>query len=306
MKWTIKIEFTPDGNEPISRDLCACSRPLVDLMPEQIGLTLEEGRQLLQSVERAIIGNQIHAYTLYRQRCPSCGERQHFKDIRTKCVQTVFGGYRFRSRRIPTCSCRLLRGGPTAYFPTGEIIPRRTTSEVRYLLAELGARMPYREAGQFIEGEQLNHSYAPAGPPKNGAQAPRVGIDDTYLKNCKRATKGQFQVTGGRFERDGKLEGRFAFVSSIPGWTPMQFAGILRQHGRVANTEVSVVNDGDKGLRTFVEKVMGLRVVSQLDWFHIGMRLEHLRKVVRMPVTYAEYRQNPEASKPLEQRVSKL
>ena len=169
-------------------------------------------------------------------------------------IQTAFGGYRLRSRRIRTRSSRLLRGGPTAYFPTGEIIPRRTTPEVRYLLAELGARMPYREAarvlricgfsgmrasrsairrhtieaGQFIEGEQLNDSYAPANPPKNGAQSLCVGIDDTYLKNCRRTSKEQFQVTGGRFERDGKLKGRFAFVSSMPGWTPMQFSGILR------------------------------------------------------------------------------
>ena len=332
MKWTISIEFTPDGDKPIRRDLGTFSRPLADLMPEQIGLTLEEGRQLLQVVERAMIGNQIHAYTLYRQYCQSCGKRQHYKDVRTKCMQTVFGGYRLRSRRIRTCLCRLLCGGPTAYFPTAEIIPRRTTPEVRYLLAELGARMPYREAarvlsicgfagmragrsairrhtieaGHFIEGEQLNDSYAPANPPTHGARTICVGIDDTYLKNCKRTTRGQFQVTGGRFERDGKLEGRFAFVSSMPGWTPMQFAGILRQHGRVAKTEVSVVNDGDKGLRNFVGRIMDRRVESQLDWFHIGMRLEHLRKVVRMPTTYAEYRQNPEASKPQDQRVSKL
>ena len=28
---------------------------------------------------------------------------------------------------------------------------------------------------------------------------------------------------------------------------------------------------------------------SQLDWFHIGMRLELLRKAVVMPTTYQEY-----------------
>jgi hypothetical protein len=32
------------------------------------------------------------------------------------------------------------------YFPLGEIIPRRTTPEVRYLFAERGARMLYRAA----------------------------------------------------------------------------------------------------------------------------------------------------------------
>jgi hypothetical protein len=36
-------------------------------------------------------------------------------------------------------------------FPLGEIIPRRTTPEVRYLFAELGARMPYRAASRTLK-----------------------------------------------------------------------------------------------------------------------------------------------------------
>ena len=43
MKWTIRVELTPDGNEPITCDIGTITRPIVDLSPEQIGLTLEEG-----------------------------------------------------------------------------------------------------------------------------------------------------------------------------------------------------------------------------------------------------------------------
>ena len=43
MKWTIRIELTPDGNPPISREIGSINRPMVDLCPEQVGLTLEEG-----------------------------------------------------------------------------------------------------------------------------------------------------------------------------------------------------------------------------------------------------------------------
>ena len=67
-----------------------------------------------------------------------------------------------------------------------------------------------------------------------------------------------------------------------------------------------VVNDGDKGLRNFVESVMGRRVQCQLDWFHIGMRLELLRKIVQMPQTYPEYCKNPKAWMPAEEKVSKF
>ena len=152
MKWTIRIEFTPDGNEPGDQEIGTISRPIADLRPEQVGLTLEEGRQLIRCIESTMIANQVHAYTLACKPCSICGQRQHFKDIRTKCLQTVFGAYRFRGRRLRTCTCpcRILRGRPTSFFPTGEIIPRRTTPEVRYLFAELGARMPYREASQVL------------------------------------------------------------------------------------------------------------------------------------------------------------
>ncbi|HMB84372.1 MAG TPA: hypothetical protein VKI40_10025 [Terriglobales bacterium] len=48
MKWTIRIELTPDGNEPISCEIGTITRPIADLSSEQLGLTVEEGQQLLR------------------------------------------------------------------------------------------------------------------------------------------------------------------------------------------------------------------------------------------------------------------
>jgi hypothetical protein len=45
---------------------------------------------------------------------------------------------------------------------------------------------------------------------------------------------------------------------------------------------------------------------SQLDWFHIGMKLELLRKAVVMPVTYQEYFEDPQAFDPVQLRISRL
>jgi hypothetical protein len=39
MKWTIRVELTPDGNPPITYDIGTITRPIADLSPEQIGLT---------------------------------------------------------------------------------------------------------------------------------------------------------------------------------------------------------------------------------------------------------------------------
>jgi hypothetical protein len=143
MKWTIRVELTPDGNPPITYDIGTITRPIADLSPEQIGLTLEEGQQLLRRVQVQIIGSQAHAYALCRQPCVECGRPKRIKDIRTKCVQTVFGAFRFRGRRYRACGCR---GQPH------KLRQRRTTPEVRYLFAELGAGMPYRAASRVSIG----------------------------------------------------------------------------------------------------------------------------------------------------------
>jgi hypothetical protein len=98
MKWTIRIELTPDGNPPITYDIGTVTRPIADLSPEEIGLTLEEGQQLLRRIQVQIIGSQAHAYALCRRPCVYCGKPKRIKDICTKCVQTVFGAFRFRGR----------------------------------------------------------------------------------------------------------------------------------------------------------------------------------------------------------------
>jgi len=134
MKWTIRVELTPDGNPPITYDIGTITRPIADLSPEQIGLTIEDGQQLLRRIQVKVIASQAHAYALCRRTCVECGRPKRIKDIRTKCVQTVFGAFRFRGRRYRACGCRDHPGGFRHDFPLGEIIPRRTTPKVRYFV----------------------------------------------------------------------------------------------------------------------------------------------------------------------------
>jgi hypothetical protein len=150
MKWAIRVELTPDGSEPVTSEIGTITRPIADLAPEQVGLTLEEGRQLLQRIQMEIIANQAHAYALCRQPCADCGRLRRIKDTRSKCVQTAFGAFRFRGRRYRSCNCRNRPEELRQDFPLGEIIPRRTTPEVRFLFAELGAAMPYRAASRVL------------------------------------------------------------------------------------------------------------------------------------------------------------
>jgi hypothetical protein len=278
--WTIKLEFTPGGGEPQVRQIGTISRSMNDLRPEEAGLTLQEGRELLRGIECQIIANQVHFYTLCFGSCPDCGQRRQFKDVRTKCVQTVFGAYRFRGRGIRTCACEGMRASRTTIW--------------RHTVA----------LGKAIEEDQLDASRTGTSSSIVAPRTVSVGIDDTDIRHCQRDASRQIQVTGGRIERNGKLAERFAFVAAAPDWSRDQFAGILHQLGIGGCKSVRVVSDGDDGLRNFVRASLGKQVQSLLDWFHIGMRLERLRNAVRLPMTYAEFLRNPEQLKPLERRVS--
>jgi hypothetical protein len=56
-----------------------------------VGLALEEGQQLLRLAQMEIITAQARGYELCRRPCVDCGQRRHIKDVRAKCVQTIFG-----------------------------------------------------------------------------------------------------------------------------------------------------------------------------------------------------------------------
>ncbi len=323
MRWIVKLDLVRDDGVTETRELGTISRPAADLQPEDVGLTLAEGRALIGDIERAMIGDQVHIYTLSLRHCPDCGQLQHFKDVRTKCVQTVRGAYRLRGRRSRACPCQVKLGYSPAFFPLSELIPRRTTPEMRYLLAELGARMPYREvstvltacgfgrmrAGRMVAwrhtvglGRMIHQQQCAANrePPPRGRRRVRglsVGIDDTYVRSQSEGSR-QFQVTGGRFERNGRLAERFAFVSSSPDWSPQQFSGALREHGIVPGDPIRVISDGDDGLRHFMQNTISANVTQQLDWFHIGMRLERLRKAAGLPICYSEFIRNMDADAP--------
>ena len=51
-----------------AHELGSISRSMHDVQPEEVGLTLEEGRVLVQAIECKMIADQIHAYFLHGRR----------------------------------------------------------------------------------------------------------------------------------------------------------------------------------------------------------------------------------------------
>jgi hypothetical protein len=84
-------------------------RPVNDVSPEGVGLTLEEGQALVESVDCRVIADQVHACTMCCRHRPHRRRARHFRDARVNYVQTIAGFCRFRGRHLAACSCQMQR-----------------------------------------------------------------------------------------------------------------------------------------------------------------------------------------------------
>ena len=150
MKWTIRLELTP-SNPPITYDIGTITRRIADLSPEEIGLTLEEGQQLLRRVQVQIIGSQAHAYALCRR--PGCivGSPGALRTSALSAFNIFFGAFRFRGRRYRSCSCRDHRDGIAN--ASRWVKSFRGGQRQRYAICSpnSGSRMPYRAASRILK-----------------------------------------------------------------------------------------------------------------------------------------------------------
>jgi hypothetical protein len=73
---------------------------------EEIGLTLQQSKDILKQVQRNIVQTQIRVQSAASSRCMHCGGTLLLKDIRRRQIRTVFGKIKVACRRYIRCTCR--------------------------------------------------------------------------------------------------------------------------------------------------------------------------------------------------------
>ena len=84
------------------------------------------------------------------------------------------------------------------------------------------------------------------------AERLHVAIDGTYVKANRRGFERQHFVLAGRVERNGRLDGRFAWVAPNPEDALNLMKTTLRDHGLTTDSSVAVLADGADGLKNLV------------------------------------------------------
>src|SRR3954449_12167111 len=254
-----------------------------------LGLSLAEAKQVLAALQREAVAAQVRDHALGRPACRSCGGACHLKDYRQHRIATLFGQVTVRLPRFRCIACGGIESGVD--WPSHG----RSTPELDQLQAHLSALMTYRTAADVLEqmlpieagkdhetlrrhtlalGEQLRHR--PVVAPPTPAAAISLSVDSTFIRSCAAGGR-HLEVRVGNVETDAG--GRQVF-GAVAGPETDLVALIGRTLDSVGRTEATVLTgftDGCAGLRLILAAT-GVTEPAILDWFHVGMRLQHLEQ----------------------------
>ena len=90
-----------DLEEPIVEEIgCLCRG---DLLPETLGLTLQEGKDLLANIQATMVKHQAEEYVDQQRSCPHCGHHRSNKGKHKIVWRSLFGKLKIHSPRLYIC-----------------------------------------------------------------------------------------------------------------------------------------------------------------------------------------------------------
>ena len=290
MAWILRLVKTGVEGEALGTDLMEIRRPdgLGDIA--DLGLTLSEAKLLLANVQREIAAAQARDHVVRRPDCPRCDGVCHVKDYRDHAVATLFGQV---AMKLPRFRCARCGGTETGI---GWPSHCRSTPELDRLRAHLSALMPYRVAADLLEQifpvdagmdpETLRRHTLRVGEalaeravirPVTAAPVIAVTLDSTFIRSREDGER-HLEVRVGNVET--KSGGRQVFAAVAKADTEIKV--LIRRNldavGQTEDTELTAFTDGCPGLRRILADA-GVVEPPILDWFHIGMRLQHLKQI---------------------------
>jgi hypothetical protein len=287
------------GSCPVEHEVGSIERT-EEVSPATVGLTIAEGKALLTSLQSQIVTEQIQRYVASFKACPECGKAFRTKGYYRSTLRSVYGKVGMRIRRLRKCPCS---GSDAASFSTLFTNKNPVTPELRYLTAKMAALLPFRKVTDFLGellplsaqatastvrnrtmkvGRRLEKSAELLATATSGGPCQQlvVGFDGGYVRNRHQRPERNFEVVAGKaLDGDGHAT-RFAFVRN-GGSEAVSAVGLaLRRCGVNESTSVTVLTDGDAGLRAIHQQVAP-HADHILDWFHIAMRFSNLQQLAK-------------------------
>jgi len=117
--------------------------------PEDLGLSIAEGKTLLASVQRQVVDTQVASWVERHRCCEACGAHRRSKGSYPFIFMTLYGDVRLSSPRLHRCPCQST-DGPATISPVAALLPDHVAPERLYLEARWASLAPYAAAAGLL------------------------------------------------------------------------------------------------------------------------------------------------------------
>jgi len=298
-----------DGHEETVTDVITLNKNHQRI--EHLGLTMAESKQLLSTLQRHLLQQQVHTFLHTSSTCQDCNTPLTLKAHGSRSFRTLFGTFKLPSPRLELCPCK--RPEPSSFRPLSALLTDSVAPELLYMEAKWSSLVSYgmsldalqdflpldrtldvktvrydtlkvakrmeaelgEERSGFIEGDPRDWERLPT---PEGVFT--VGIDGGYVRHWL-DKKHNFEVIVGKsilsFQEDEEDRTpslkRFGFVQTYDDAKPKRrLHEVLHAQGLQMNQEMTFLSDGDDTLRA-LQMEMSPKATHILDWFHRTMKL---------------------------------
>ncbi|MDQ2802930.1 MAG: ISKra4 family transposase [Pseudomonadota bacterium] len=310
MHVSILLQITGDDGAIVTAEEVAAFGKATE-RPEDVGLSLADGKALLAAVQDRIVQAQAAAWTARHRCCEACGARRRSKGSYPVLFRTLYGDVQLTSPRLHRCGCQDGVGSATV-SPLRELFPSHVAPERLYLEVRWASLVPYAAAADLLadvlpvasgtnattvrqhvlrvaeraEAELgKEHVSFVEGCPAQWAELPIpegrivVGLDGGYVRDWDER-KANFELIVGRSMPEDRAPRYIGLVHGYDRKPKRRLFDLLQQQGLQANQDVTFLTDGGEEVRALTELVTP-EAEHVLDWFHIAMRLTVLEQYAR-------------------------
>jgi hypothetical protein len=283
------------------------------LQPEDVGLSLAEAKQMLGSIQRVMVQEQLAQYIAEQSSCSDCGRPLTRNGQHEIVFRTLFGELQLPSPRLYVCRCR--EGRRTSFSPLAQQLPQRTAPELVYLETKFAALISYgltvgilseilpighalntrsvrrqlsrtaermeselgEEQWSFVEGCQRDWNQLPRPDPPL-----TVGLDGGFVhaKGQPSRAEGWFEVIVGKSMPSEGESKCLAFVQTYDQKPKRRLFELLKSQHLQMNQQITFLTDGGDDIRDLPEFI-NPEAEHILDWFHVAMRITVMSQMTK-------------------------
>ena len=278
-----------------------------------------EAQELCGALQELAIREQVGELVEAMKRCSACSHSLGLKDKKQLVYRTAFGKYRLPSPRLYSrCAhCGHRSHEAETFSPLATALPERSHPQWVWLQTRFASVMSYSLARTFLKHGYTGANGVPATSIRTHVQRVGATLEAETQSRVEQVLRERLKFDDAAEIPDPTqavhaLQVDAGFVRSVPqtegtswisviaskivrpetkrthcnaysiGYEPVQG---LRQQAFLASvgigldTPVTVLCDG--GEDVYAAGALGERSTRILDWFHIGMRFEHLLLAIR-------------------------